>query len=56
MPTRYSLVCDDELARQIRTLAREYDVTEEEVLRQLIDAGLDSVAAAESAETPDSAT
>ncbi|MFB6183891.1 MAG: CopG family transcriptional regulator [Haloarculaceae archaeon] len=50
MSTRYSLVCDDDLAREIETLAREYDVTEEEVLRQLIDVGLESV------ETVDSAT
>jgi predicted transcriptional regulator len=46
MPTRFSVVCDDDLAREIRTLAREYDVTEEEVLRQLIDAGMQSLESA----------
>jgi len=49
MTRRYSVVCDDDRAREIRTLAREYDLTEEEVLRQLIDLGLDAV---ESPEKP----
>ncbi len=40
MPTRFTVVCDDDLAREVKTLAREYDLTEEEVLRQLIDLGL----------------
>jgi predicted transcriptional regulator len=40
MPTRFTVVCDDDLAQEVRTLAREYDLTEEEVLRQLIDLGL----------------
>ncbi|MFB6151661.1 MAG: CopG family transcriptional regulator [Haloarculaceae archaeon] len=40
MPTRYTVVCDDDLARDVAELAREYDLTEEEVLRQLIDVGL----------------
>jgi predicted transcriptional regulator len=43
MPTRYTVVCDDDLARHVETLARENDLTEEEVLRQLIDVGLDNV-------------
>jgi predicted transcriptional regulator len=43
MPTRYTVVCDDDLARDVETLAREYDLTEEEVLRQLIDAGLEQL-------------
>lgn len=43
MPTRYSLVCEDDLAEEIRGLAREYDLTEEEVLRQLVDLGLDEL-------------
>lgn len=42
MPTRYTVVCDDELARTIETLAREYETTEEDVLLQLIDLGLDA--------------
>jgi hypothetical protein len=40
MPTRYSVVFDDDRAERISTLAREYDLTEEEVLRQLVDLGL----------------
>jgi len=40
MPTRYTVVCDDDLARDVERLAREYDLTEEEVLRQLVDVGL----------------
>jgi len=43
MPTRYTLVCDEEKAREVRRLAREYDLTEEEVLRQLVDLGLAEV-------------
>jgi len=43
MPTRFTVVCDDDLAREVETLAREYDLTEEEVLRQLIDLGLDQI-------------
>ncbi|PSQ03498.1 CopG family transcriptional regulator [Halobacteriales archaeon QS_4_69_31] len=43
MPTRYTVVCDDDLARDIEEIAREYDLTEEEVLRQLIDVGLDKL-------------
>ncbi len=43
MPTRYTLVCDDDRANEIRTLAREYGLTEEEVLRQLVGVGLDEL-------------
>jgi hypothetical protein len=43
MPERFTLVCDDDLARQVRALAREYDLTEEEVLRQLVDLGMDEL-------------
>jgi len=43
MPIRYTVVCDDDLAREVKRLAREYDLTEEEVLRQLIDLGLDDI-------------
>jgi len=43
MPTRYTVVCDDDLARDVRSIAREYDLTEEEVLRQLIDEGLENL-------------
>jgi hypothetical protein len=41
MPRRYSLVCDDRTAAQITALAREYGLTESEVLQQLIDIGLE---------------
>jgi len=40
MATRYTVVCDDDLAERISRLAREYDLTEEEVFRQLVDLGL----------------
>jgi len=43
MTSRFTLVCDDELARQVRSLAREYGLTEEEVLRQLVDLGLEEL-------------
>ena len=43
MPTRYTVVCDDDLARELEGLAREYDLTEEEVIRQLVDLGLDEL-------------
>jgi 2-iminoacetate synthase ThiH len=43
MPTRYTLVCDEDQAREVSRLAREYDLTEEEVLRQLLDLGLDEI-------------
>jgi 2-iminoacetate synthase ThiH len=40
MSTRYTVVCDDDMSSEIQNLAREYELTEEEVLRQLIDLGL----------------
>jgi len=43
MPERFTLVCDDDLALQVRALAREYGLTEEEVLRQLVDLGMDEL-------------
>lgn len=43
MPARYTLVCDDDTARKVRSLAREYGLTEEEVLRQLVDRGFDAL-------------
>jgi len=43
MSTRFTVVCEDDRARAIKALAREYDLTEEEVLQQLIDLGLDEV-------------
>lgn len=43
MPTRYTVVCDDDLAREVDSLARKYELTEEEVLRQLIDVGIEEL-------------
>jgi len=43
MPTRYTLVCDDERAREISRLAREHGLTEEAVLRQLVGIGMDAL-------------
>ncbi|MFB6189472.1 MAG: CopG family transcriptional regulator [Halapricum sp.] len=43
MPTRYTVVCDDDLAREIQQLAHENSLTEEEVLHQLLDLALDSM-------------
>ena len=43
MPTRFTVVCDDDCARAIHDIAHEYDLTEEEVLRQLIDMGLEDL-------------
>ncbi|GAA0665171.1 ribbon-helix-helix protein, CopG family [Natronoarchaeum mannanilyticum] len=36
MPRRYSVVCDDDLGDRVEALAREYDLTEQEVIRQLL--------------------
>lgn len=43
MPTRFSVVLDDDRAREIESLARQYDLTEEAVVRQLLDLGLDAL-------------
>ncbi len=43
MPTRYTVVCDDDRAREVERLAREYGVTQAEVLAQLVDLGLERV-------------
>lgn len=43
MPTRYTVVCSDTRSRKVEQLARENEITEEEVLRQLIDIGLSEV-------------
>jgi hypothetical protein len=43
MPTSYTLVCDDERAREVERLAVENDLTEEAVLRQLVDIVLESL-------------
>lgn len=41
MTQRYSLVCDDRLAAEVDAIAQEYELTESEVLRQLITIGLE---------------
>lgn len=43
MPTQYTLVCDDDLSREVARLARQYELTEEEVLRQLVTLGLEQL-------------
>lgn len=40
---RFSLVCEESQAREIEGLAREYGLTEAEVLEQLVDLGLERV-------------
>ncbi|AGN02578.1 CopG family protein [Salinarchaeum sp. Harcht-Bsk1] len=42
MPRRYSVVCDDDLGDAVEALAREYGLTEQEVLRQLVRRGLET--------------
>ncbi|UPV75274.1 CopG family transcriptional regulator [Halorussus limi] len=43
MKHRYSITCERERARRIETLAREYDLTTQEVLQQLIEVGLEEI-------------
>ena len=43
MPTRFSVVLDDDRAREIETLARQHDLTEEAVIRQLLGMGLEAL-------------
>lgn len=43
MPTRFDVACDDEQAQAVSQLAHRYGITEEEVIKQLIDLGLESV-------------
>ncbi|NHN46940.1 CopG family transcriptional regulator [Halostella sp. JP-L12] len=45
MARQYSLVCEDDIGERVRALAREYGLTEEEVLRQLIQRGLEQTEA-----------
>ncbi len=40
---RYTLVCDDETRRKVEGLAEEYDLTEQEVLAQLVDVGIEEL-------------
>jgi len=43
MSTRFTVVCEDGQARAIQMLARRYGITEEEVLQQLIELGLEDI-------------
>ncbi|NHN60164.1 MULTISPECIES: CopG family transcriptional regulator [Halorussus] len=43
MERRYSITCERERAKRIETLAREYDLTTQEVLDQLIEVGLEEI-------------
>ncbi|MDS0282234.1 CopG family transcriptional regulator [Haloarcula onubensis] len=43
MTTRYTVVCEDGQARAIQMLARRYGITEEEVVKQLVEVGLEDV-------------
>lgn len=43
MPTRFSVSCADDQARAVSRLAHRYGTTEEDVLKQLIDIGLESI-------------
>lgn len=43
MASRFTVVCDDDQSRAIASIAHEYGIAEEEVLRQLIDLGLESI-------------
>lgn len=43
MATRFTVACDDGKARAIEVLARRYGITEEEVIHQLIELGLEDI-------------
>ncbi|MFB6267852.1 MAG: ribbon-helix-helix protein, CopG family [Halodesulfurarchaeum sp.] len=45
MPRTFTIRCEDDLAAEIARLAREHDTSEEEVARQLLQAGLETVGA-----------
>lgn len=40
---RFTLLCEEPVADEVELLAREYDLTEEEVLRQLVETGLENL-------------
>ncbi|WP_162224448.1 CopG family transcriptional regulator [Halorussus amylolyticus] len=43
MVRHYSITCDSDLAKEVDALAREYDLTTQEVLQQLIEVGLEEI-------------
>ena len=45
MERRYTIVFDDRRARTIESLAREYGLTEREVIQQLLDIGIEQLEA-----------
>lgn len=40
---RYTLICEEHQADRVEELATKYGLTEQEVLRQLLDAGLEAI-------------
>jgi hypothetical protein len=42
MARQFTIVCDDDQVRMAETLARRYGITEEEVLSQLVELGLEA--------------
>jgi predicted transcriptional regulator len=45
MSRTFVIRCEDDLAAEIARLAKEHDTSEEEVARQLVHAGLETVSA-----------
>lgn len=43
MAERMSIVCDDNLVNEVDRLAREYGLPRQEVIRQLMSAGLEEL-------------
>lgn len=43
MDHSFTVRCDETVAREVSALAKRYDLTEPEVLRQLIEIGLEEV-------------
>jgi metal-responsive CopG/Arc/MetJ family transcriptional regulator len=43
VPQRLSVVCEEDLLERVDLLAREYDLSRQEVLRQALEAGLESI-------------
>jgi len=43
MSTRFTVACEDDQARAIQMLARRYGITEEDVIKQLIEVGLEDI-------------
>jgi len=43
MNRRLSVVCEEDLADRVESLARQYNLPTQEVLRQIIEVGLDEI-------------